>query len=138
MVADDLQEILVTGDDRDFDPLGGIGAGEGGNDIIGFKAGRFQGRDVEGRENPADVRELGEEIRGDGVALRFVGSIKGAAEGLFPRAIEDDGKIIRAVFLEEIQEELGEAEDGIGRHAAAGGELADTVIGAVDVTGAVE
>ena len=138
VVADNLHQVLVAGDHRDLEAFGGIAARQGGNDIVRLKPGRVQGRDIEGLQDLPDVGDLGCQILGHGLPVRLVFGIDVPAEGFLPWPVEDHGQIIGVVLLHEPQQHPGETINGIGRYAAGGDNIADAVVGAVDVTGTVE
>jgi len=134
---DELQEVLVRGDDDDLQaPLDRL-PGEGRDRVVGLVARHLHDRHPQGLAHAPDVGHLDGEVV---VHLRPVGLVLGVllvAEGL-PRGIEEDGHVLRLLVLDQLAQHGREAVGGVRGQALARGEAADRVEGAVELAGAVD
>ena len=135
--VDELQQVLVRGDDDDLQALLDRLPGEGRDRVVRLVAGDLDDRHPQRLAHPPDVRDLHGEVV---VHLRAVGLVLRVllvAERL-PRRVEEDGDVLRTLVLEELPQHRGEAVGGVRGQALAGGEAADRVEGAVELAGAVD
>ena len=154
-VADELQHVLVAGDDEDGVRGGGGFAGEGADDIVGLVAFELEDGNAIGFEGAADVGDLLDEVGrhfgavglvalvllfferlgleveladgGDGLGLLVADG--GGAD------IEDGGEVLGGKVVAEFAEHVDEDEDGSGGESGFGGHrplARHGVIGAED------
>ena len=103
VLGDELHHVLVAGDDEDFVVLFAGLAGQGAEDVVGFKADGFEDGDMQDFEGAADVGELTGEVFGHSGALGFVALVGGFDEGsVFAAPLAEDADLLG----------FGVAEDG--------------------------
>ena len=136
-VVDQLHQVLVGGDDGSAEAgFGGLG-GVGGDEVVGFPVGQFDGGDAEGGGGVSDEGELGFELVGGLGAVGLVVAVEFVAER-GAAGVEDDGDVGALVLLEQAGEHVGEAEDGVDGGAVGPGHGREGVEGAEDEAGAVD
>ena len=135
--ADELHQVFVGRDDggaaADFDD----GAGVGGDEVVGFPVGQFDGGDAEGFGGLADQGELRAEFFRRLGALGLVFVVEAVAEGEAP-GIEDHGEMGADVFLDHACQQVGEAEDGVDGRSVRPGHWRKGVEGAEDEARSVD
>ena len=114
--ADQLHQILVGRDDDRLSPRLHRRAGIGGDQIVGFPIGQFDGGHTEGARGLPHQRELRAQFLRRFRALRLVLVVEPIAEGV-PSGVENHRQMRAGVFLDQPGEHVGEAEDGIHRRA---------------------
>ena len=135
-VGQHLLEVLVLGDKADAEVrvLGGQAGGERGEDVVRLVSWHLEDRDA---EQPGDVehdRDLRLKVLGRGRAVALVLGVESVAEGV-ALAVDGHRDVGGAVLLEELEQQGGEREDGVGRlpsngrrHPAAPGSRTDRVV----------
>ncbi len=96
--ADQLQQVLVAGDDQDIEILLGGLARQRANDVVGLVPRNFQDGQAHGLAVAADVGQLHAEVFRHGRALRLVGGEELVAKR-GRGGVEHDSDVIRAQFL---------------------------------------
>ncbi len=114
--VDDLHQVLVAGDHYHATAGGAVAGGQGPDDVVGLVAGQFQGRDVEGPHHVADRPHLGPQVVGHGGPVGLVVGIEAGSEG-DPAHVENHRHVLRVMVLEQLEQHLDKAVDGIGRVA---------------------
>ena len=136
-VTHQLHQILVGGNDRNLQPIGGGGAGIGRNQIVGLKPFHLDSRQAERLYRFADQRELRDQIFRRRRAVRLVVGVDVAAKRL-ARGIEYDTEIFRLRIVDEFEQHRGKAVDRIDRRAIGPGHRRQSVIGAENIARAVD
>ena len=114
-VADELQHVLVVGDEQDIEVfLRGL-PGQYADDVVGFVAVEFENGHAHGLAQAAHVGELDGEIVGHGRALGLVLFEELIAEGR-GLGVEDDADVVRLVILEQPPQDVAEEEGHLGGH----------------------
>jgi hypothetical protein len=112
-LGDQLLKVLVRRNDDDLRPIGFGGTRERANDVVGLDARADDHRDVQRLDDLLDVREVVAQIVRHGLAMRLVGIVQVIAKRAFAiLGIEDDGHVIHAVILDELDQGIGEAVGG--------------------------
>jgi hypothetical protein len=160
-LVDELHHVLVGGDDEDFVTQGGEFAGEGADDVVGFKAFVEEDGDAEGFEGAADVGLLLDEVGWSLGAVGFVAAVFDGFEGLgfdvelfdvlhlrghfvaMDRGshVVDGGQVLRLEVLAQLVDHVDEDIGGGGGDAGARGHGAlalHRVVGAEDEGHGVE
>jgi hypothetical protein len=117
---DQLQEVLVPGDDDRLQALLSGLPGQGAQKVIGLQAGNLHDGDAEGLDNLTDAVHLDAHLVGHAVPVGLVVGVNLVAAGV--ARVKADGDVVGFQFLEDVEEGGGEAVGGIGRFAVAGGE----------------
>jgi len=131
--ADELEEILVTGDDHDLEvgPLEGAGD-EGGEDVVGLEARDLDHRDPERLEQALDVGELPNEVVGHRRAGRLVlGGERVPERG--PGGVPGDREVVGLLLAAELPEHRAKDQHRLRRDPLGGREVADRVVGAEEL-----
>lgn len=119
LFGDELEHVLVAGDDPGFEAFGGGAAGHGADDVVGLEAGGFENRDAEGGEHLLDHRNLFKEFGRSLGAGGFVCGEGFVAEG-GPFRFKDGGEKGGIELLPEASEHGIEDVNGLGGTAAGG------------------
>jgi len=135
--SDGLHQILVAGDDCYFQFIAGKALRQSGNQIIRFKTGLFEDRQIKGSNDLLDFGDLRHQIIRHRNSVRLVLRIKLFAESRSAR-IEDDRQVVGLLVADDLEEHGGKAIDSVGRKALAVGKMADGVISTVDVARTVD
>jgi len=142
LVAHQLHQVLVGGNDGDLD-AGLVGeAGIGGDDVVRLEARHLDGRQIEGPARVLDHGELRYQVFG---RRRTVGLVVGIDLVAKRRAgrIEDDAEEVDVVvfdrLLDQLVQHVAEAADRPGRRPVRfAGQRGECVIGPEDIAGAVD
>ncbi len=131
---DELHHVFVAGDNVDGVLRGRGFPGEGADDVVSLKAGKFEDGDTVGFEGAADVGNLLGEILGHGRTVRFVAFVLDLSEGLgfdveltdggdgfglrvaerLGRDIEDSGEVGGGEIVAQLAQHVDEDVDGGG------------------------
>src|SRR5439155_9674913 len=130
--ADELESILVRGDEDEVDVGVAEPADDGGEDVVRLVARSLEDGQPEGLERPPHRRELLDEVLRHPRALDLVLGEPLVAKG-GTLGVPGDAHVVRPILAEELPQHHGEAEGGVGRQAARGREVGDGVVGAVEV-----
>jgi len=117
VLAEQLQEVAVAGDDAHVHALRLGLRCDGADHVVGLVALQFQDGDVEGGDQVADAVNLEAQVVGHLVARALVVRVQIAAPG--KALVEGHGQIV-GVLVEQVEQGTGEAVDGIGRLAGFG------------------
>jgi len=131
-LGDDLHQVLVAGYHHHPASGGAVPGGQCPDDVVGLVAGKLQSRYVEGPHHVADRSHLDPQVIGHGGPVGLVFGIEAGAERDTSH-VEHYRHVLRVMVLEQLEQHLDEAVDGIGRVAGRGGEVADGVVGPVDI-----
>ena len=128
---DQLHGVEVAGDDQGLGTGGGCLAGQRADDVVGLEALDLVDGDAEGVDHLVHALELLRQRLGHRRPVGLVGGEALVAEG-GRGEVEGDGPVRGLLGLQRLEQDGGEAVDGIGELAARGGELlAQGVKGAV-------
>jgi hypothetical protein len=130
-VVDELEEVLVSGDDDNLESLPAGGAGKGGDDVVRLPSRLSDGGDVQRLEHPAHQGKLRREVFGHRSAGRLVLGVDLAAR-LLGVLVEADGDVRRLALADGLQEHGGEPVHRVGRDPLPGGEVRQRVVRAKD------
>ena len=132
----ELERVLVGRHQHQLDRGVAEPAGRGRQDVVGLVPGRLEQREPHRLQRPADPRDLLDQVLRHPGALELV-----CLELLVPerraRRVPGDPHVARLVLAEQLPEHHGHPEGRVGRQAARGREMADGVVGAVEVRRAV-
>ena len=130
-LAHQLHQILVAGDDDHFPALLARPPRQRGDDVVGLVAGKTHRGDAQRLQHLADEGKLRSQVLRRRAARRLVLGVDLAALGL-GLLVEGDGEVRGISLADGLEQHGGEAVDGVGGHALAGGEMGQGVIGAED------
>ena len=131
-VGDKLQGVLVSGDHHGLAALLPVHPGHGAQQVVGLPALQLIAADVHGVQQPFQHRHLHRQLLGHALALGLVALIGQVAEG-GRLQIEGHRQPLRLFLLQQLQEDVDKAENGVGGQALPGGQiLTDPVKGPVD------
>ena len=136
-VGDQLEAVLVAGDDDAVPPRRLAFAADGADEVVGLVPRQFIAGHGHGRKHLLHHRQLHGQLRGHGLALGLVIRIRPVAEGGLP-AVEGDAQGLRVFLVQQALEGGDEAVYRVGIQPIPGGQGADAVIGAVQYTVAVQ
>ena len=134
---DQLEQILVAGNDHHPAPLPGHAGGHRGDQVVRLLVVVLEHEDPVSGHTLADVRDLHGQILGHGRPVGLVLVVEPVAEDR-PPGVEGHGQVPGAALAQQAPQDAEKAEDGVGRQPARGGQWPDGVIGAVDVGAAVD
>ena len=135
--ADQLEEVLVAGDDRHL-KAGRVGLPrKGADDVVGFEALARQDRHAHRFARLVHPRNLLGQIRGHGRAVGLVVGGQLVAEGCRLQ-VERGGDVGRPVVGQQLAQHRDEAVDRVGRAPVWSGQPADRVIRAIHLIAAVD
>jgi len=137
LLVDNLHQVLVAGHHRNLHAPFGKAPRQGSDDVVGFVAGQFQGRHLEGSYNLFDEGNLGLQIFRHGGTVGFVLRIDILAKRR-TFGVEHHRQVIGPLLPHHLQEHIGEAEHGVGRHPPGIGQLANGIIGTVNIGRSVD
>jgi len=135
--VDQLHHVLVPGDDDGLASGGGRLRGERADHVVGLHARDLDHGQAKRVDDPADVAHLRPQLVRQTGPVLLVGRVEVVAKCL-TRGIEDDRRVARALFPEQLRKHVSEAESGVGRQSARGAEARERVERAVDVAAAVD
>ncbi len=129
--ADELEHVLVGGDQHHFHRLAPHPVDERTQHIVGLETRHLEERQTERLEDPLDEGDLAAEIVGHSRARLLVGRELLLAKGGAGR-IPGHCRVLRILLAEQLQEHGGHAAHRVGRLALGVGEIGQGVIGAVE------
>ena len=113
MGGDELETVLIAGDD-DAVPAGCLAAAaDGADEIVGLVAGEIVLGNVHGGEHLLQIRQLHGQLLRHPLALGLVAFIRLMAEGRLP-AVEGDAQRLRLLLVQQPLEGGEKAIDGVG------------------------
>ena len=135
--ADELQIILVAGDDDAVVPRALAARRDGADDVVGLVALQLQAGDVHGVEHLLEHGQLRGELVGHAAAARLVlGELLVAKRR--PREVERDAHGVGGFRRELLFQNVQKAVDGVGEDPVAGRQQTDAGERAVDDAVAVK
>ena len=135
--GNELEAVLVAGDD-DAVPAGCLAAAaDGADEIVGLVAGEVVLGNVHGGEHLLQIRQLHGQLLRHPLALGLVAFIRLMAEGGLP-AVEGDAQRLRLLLVQQPLEGGEKAIDRMGIQPVPCGQGADAIIGPVDDAVAVD
>jgi hypothetical protein len=137
VVRDELEQVLVAGDDDHLVAARHRLGGEGRDHVVGLEAGRVEDGQAEDVAHAAHVGQLHREVVVHLAAVRLVLRVLLVAEGLAGQ-VEGNGGELRVLVLVQLLEHGGEAVGRVGGQAARGGEALDGEVRAVELRAAVD
>ncbi len=129
--VDDLEEVLVGGDDDRPEAFFGRPDGERGDGVVGLVLGELGRGDPQGLEDVLEDGHLDGEVVRHGLAVGLVLAVLLVADRR-SLDVEDDAQVVGLFGVEELAQGADEAEDGAGREAGRVGQAPDGVVGAVE------
>ena len=135
--ADKLHQILVGGDDRH---LRSCLAGQprvSRDEVVRLPAFQLDAGDVEGAHRLADQRKLRQQFVRRIGPVRLVLGVEIVAKGALG-GIEDHRDVVGVSVVQQLQQHVGEAEDGVDGRAVRPGERRQLMEGAEDEARAVD
>ena len=135
--ADQLEEVLVAGDERDLEAARRGLAGERAHDVVGFVAIRRQDRHAERAAGLVHERHLIDQVGRHRAARRLVVGGEVAAEGRTGE-IERRGDELRLVVGDELRQHRDEAVDRVRDLPGGVGHRRQRVVRAVHLVAAVD
>jgi len=136
-VADELEEVLVARGYDDVVAAVARGAGQRADEVVRLPFDGADDRDAEGFQNFVHERDLHDQIVRHRLAVFLVVRELGGARRLLP-LIERDGDRARVVVFEQLPQRGDESIDRVRREPCRIRQMADGVVRAVDVVGAVD
>ena len=135
--ADELEEVLVAGDERDLEALRRRLLGQRAHDVVGFVAARRQDRHAEGAARLVDQRHLVDQIGRHRSPRRLV-----VGGQLTPEArsadVERRGEELGLVVGDQLREHGHEAVDGVRDLAGGVGHRRQGMVRPVHLVAAVD
>jgi len=122
MLVDQLQEILVLGDDHRSDARGGGVLGERADDVVRFVALQLHHRDAHGLDDLAHPGQLRAQIVGHRRAVRLVLLVLLVSDRL-SAGVEHHRDVVGMLLVEEFAQHGGEAVGCVRRNARGRGEF---------------
>ena len=130
-IGDELEGILVAGDDDGLPAGGGVLHRDGAHEVVGLPAVHLIAGDVHGGEHVLQDGQLGGQLIGHPLPLGLVALVGQVTEGgRFP--VEADAQGVGRLLPHQLLEDGEETVDGVGGGAVPGGEHPDAVKGPVD------
>ena len=136
-VRDQLQAVLVAGDDDAVPPRRLAFAADGADEVVGLVARQLIAGHGHGRQHLLHHRQLHGQLRRHGLALGLVVRVRLVAEGWLP-AVKGDAQGLRLLLVQQPLEGGDKAVYRMGIQALPGGQRANAVIGAVQYAVAVD
>ncbi len=130
--SDELEHVLVRGDDDDVEAHHGRLLRERPDDVVRLVAGQLQDRDAVRLQDAADGRELDPQVVGHRRPVGLVVDVFGVAFGPF-RPVPGDRDVVGSVLAHHLAEHGDEAVDRVGWPPRGGREPLDGVVRPVDV-----
>ena len=134
---DELHQILVGRNDRHLVPGFAREARIGGDQVVGLEALDPQFGHVHGPHRFVGDGELGDQFVRRVGAVRLVIGVEVVAEGA-PRPVEYDRHVFRVRVLDQLEQHVDEAIDGVDRRSVRAGHGRQGVEGAEDESRAVD
>ena len=135
--VDDLEEVLVGGDDDGPQVLRLRLAGQGGQDVVGLVSFEFGGGDAHGVEDLLEDRDLDDQVLGHRLAVGLVVLVGLVADGR-PLDVEDDAEVVGLLLVDDLSQRGDEAVDGVCRETGRRRQVPDGIIGPVEERVAVD
>ena len=136
-IGNELQAVLITGD-NDAVPAAFLADGGGGTqNIIGFIALQLVAAEAHGVQNLFQNGHLGRQFLGHPLPLGLIGLILLMAEG-GGLQVKADANRLRLLLLQQTLQDGNKAVDGVGRGAVRGVQRTHAVKGTVDNAVAVQ
>ena len=136
-VADQLQAVPVSGGEEAVIAAGGAGGGQGAEDVVGLPALRRHLAVAQRSQKLFQHRHLCSQLVGHLVAGGLVAVVHFMAEG-GGLEVEGHGHLVGVTFLEQGEQDIQKAENGVGVAAVLGGQQLDAVKGTVGDAVAVD
>ena len=127
MIRHQLHQVLVRGHQHHVQ-LVLVTSGQGPHDVVGLEVLDAQKRYVEGFRDALEVRHLCAQGIGHLGSGALVLGIHAVSEGAALR-VPGDGQIVRALVAYQLEQHVGEAEEGVGRQPPRIRHAADRVEG---------
>ncbi len=137
LVGDELHQVLVRGDDGDGGARLHRRLGIGGDEVVGLVVVALDARHREGVGRLAHQCELRDQVVGRRRPVRLVGLVDAAAEGE-ARGIEHHGDMVGVGLLQQLQQHVGETENGAYGRTVRPRQRRQRVIGPEDEARAVD
>ena len=129
---DKLEGVLVSGDDDCVATLILVDPGHGAQQVVCLPALQFVAADVHGVQHFLQHRHLGGQLLGHALALGLIALVGQVAEG-GGLQIKGHRQAIRLLFVQQLEQDVEESENGVGGQPVPGGQvLADAIKGPVD------
>ena len=129
--GDELQGVLVPGDDHRVPPRRGVPHRDGADQIVGLPPLQLVAWDVHGVQDLLQDGHLGGQLIGHPLALGLIALIGQMPEGGAP-PIEGDAQGVGPLLIHQLLQDGEKAVDGVGGCAVPGGEHPNAVKGPVD------
>ena len=136
MIGNQLEAVLVAGDQHALPACRLAFPGDGSQKIVGLPARQFIPGDVQGVQHLLQHRDLHPQFLRHGLPGGLVGRVRRVAEG-GGVYVESHAEGVGPLFSRQPQKGGEKAEDGVGVKPVPGGEGTDAVIGAVEYAVAV-
>ena len=132
VLVDELERVLVPGDDDGLAPLGGIDPGHGAQEIVRLPALQLTAADVHGVQHLLQHRHLDSQLLRHPLALGLVVRERLVPEG--GRAhVKGHRQTLGLFLVQQLEQDVQKTENGVGGQTLPGGQvLADAVKGPVD------
>src|SRR5699024_2065420 len=121
-IVDELEGVPDPGADQYHVPGAGAAGGQGGEAVVGLEASVGEGDDAQGPQHLLDQRDLAAELLRGFVPRAFVVRVGLLAEGV-AGDVEGHRHVGGFLVPEQVDQHRGEAVDGVGDLAGAGGEV---------------
>ena len=136
-VGNELEAVLVAGDDDAVPAVGLAFAADGADEIVGLVARQLVLGDAHGGQHLLQRQQLHGQLLRHPLALGLVGRVRLVAERGLP-TVEGNAQGLRLLLVQQALERGDKAVDGVGVQALPCGQGPDAVIGAVDDAVAVQ
>ena len=130
LLVHQLEGVPVPGEKEGFPVLFLGGPGEGSQDVVGLVPGAFHHRPPQGGQQFLDHRQLLGQLRGHPLPLGLVAVVQLVAEGGGGQ-VKGKDRHVRLQLLQQLEDNVEEAVDGVGVLPVFGGEKFDAVKGPV-------
>ena len=132
VAVDQLQGVLVPGDDHRVPPLLPVPPRHGAQQVVRLPALQLAAADVHGVQHVLQHRHLNGQLLRHPLALGLVLGKRLMPEGGRPH-VERHRQPLGLFLVQQLEQDVEKAEDGVGGQALLGGQiLADAVKGPVD------
>ena len=125
-LGDQLEGVLVAGDDDGVPPGGGVPGGDGADEIVGLPPVQLVPGDVHGVQNVLDHRQLGGQLVGHALALGLVPLVGQMAEG-GGLPVKGDAQGVGLLLVRQLEQDVEEPVHRVGGQPVLGGEQLDAV-----------
>ena len=126
VVGEELAGVLVGRADDDVEPALLAAPGQGGDDVVGLHSRLDQDGNLEPFEDPADQRNLGDQVGGHLGPVGLVLGVDVRAEDR-PGPVEGGGEVIGLAVPEQVEHVAEDSEDRLRGLARGPGHLGDRV-----------